>query len=57
MNAILKKTIESTEINQKLEQVQQQKRLMVIDTRVENYRQLAVGVTPQTKVVLIDPNR
>ncbi|MEM1168222.1 MAG: DUF4347 domain-containing protein [Cyanobacteria bacterium P01_H01_bin.35] len=56
MNAILKKTIESTEINQKLEQVQQQKRLVVIDTRVDNYRQLAAGVTPQTKVALIDPN-
>ena len=56
MNSILKKVTESVEINQKLQQVQQQKRLMVIDTRVENYRQLATGVTPETKVALIDPN-
>ncbi|NES77390.1 MULTISPECIES: DUF4347 domain-containing protein [Okeania] len=57
MNLILKKSTESTKINQKLQQLRQHKRLMVIDTRVENYRQLATGVTPQTKVALIDPNR
>ncbi|MDE5071112.1 MAG: DUF4347 domain-containing protein, partial [Trichodesmium sp. St5_bin8] len=56
MNSILKKATESIEINQNLQQVRQQKRLMVIDTRVENYRQLATGVTPETKVALIDPN-
>ncbi|WP_287528045.1 DUF4347 domain-containing protein, partial [Okeania sp. SIO2C2] len=57
MNLILKKSTESTKINQKLQQLRQHKRLMVIDTRVENYRQLVAGVTPQTKVALIDPNR
>ncbi|NEP07616.1 MAG: DUF4347 domain-containing protein, partial [Okeania sp. SIO4D6] len=57
MNLILKKSTELTKINQKLQQLRQHKRLMVIDTRVENYRQLATGVTPQTKVALIDPNR
>ncbi|MCL2933902.1 MAG: DUF4347 domain-containing protein, partial [Trichodesmium sp. MAG_R03] len=57
MNLILKKATELIEINQKLKQVEQQQRLVVIDTRVENYRQLATGVTPETKVALIDPNR
>ena len=57
MNSILKKATESIEINQNLQQVRQQKRLMVIDTRVENYRQLTTGVTPETKVALIDPKR
>ena len=57
MNSILKKATESIEVNQNLQQVRQQKRLMVIDTRVENYRQLTTGVTPETKVALIDPKR
>ena len=57
MNSILKKATESIEVKQNLQQVRQQKRLMVIDTRVENYRQLTTGVTPETKVALIDPKR